>query len=60
MMKKFLGILALVLFCSKVSAAPTHVTEFDISAQETVPTGIAFKSDGTKMFIVGITGDDIN
>ena len=43
-----------------VLAAPTHVTEFDISGQETVPTGITFNSNGTKMFIVGITGDEIN
>jgi len=44
----------------KASAAPTHVTEFSIAAQEDIPTGIAFNSDGTKMFIVGIDGDDIN
>ncbi len=43
-----------------VLAAPTHVTEFDISGQETVPTGITFNSNGTKMFIVGINGDEIN
>ena len=43
-----------------VLAAPTHVTEFSINAQEDVPTGIAFNSDGTKMFVVGIAGDDIN
>jgi len=42
------------------SAAPTHVTELSINAQEDIPTGIAFNSDGTKMFIVGIAGDDIN
>ena len=49
-----------VLFLYKASAAPTHVTEFSIAAQEDIPTGIAFNSDGTKMFIVGIDGDDIN
>ena len=48
------------LFFFKVFAAPTHVTEFDISGQETVATGITFNSNGTKMFIVGINGDEIN
>jgi DNA-binding beta-propeller fold protein YncE len=33
---------------------------FSVSAQETAPTGIAFNNDGTKMFIVGYTGDDVN
>lgn len=31
-----------------------------VSTQETGPQGVAFKSDGTKMYIVGTTGDDIN
>ena len=31
-----------------------------ISAQENAPTGIAFSSDGTKMFVIGQTGDDVN
>jgi DNA-binding beta-propeller fold protein YncE len=33
---------------------------FSISAQETSPHGIAFNNNGTKMFIVGKTGDDVN
>jgi len=33
---------------------------FDISSQETVALGIAFNTSGTKMFIVGQTGDDVN
>ena len=33
---------------------------FSVSAQETNPTGIFFKPDGTKMYIVGYTGDDVN
>jgi sugar lactone lactonase YvrE len=33
---------------------------FSVSAQDTTPTGIAFNNDGTKMFIVGYTGDDVN
>ena len=35
-------------------------TRLDISGQETHPNGIAFNSDGTKMFIIGHIGDDIN
>jgi hypothetical protein len=38
----------------------TFVDSFSVSAQETTPTGIAFNTDGTKMFIVGQIGDDVN
>ena len=38
----------------------THSQEFDVSAQETAPQGLAFNTDGTKMFIVGLIGDDVN
>jgi len=33
---------------------------FSVSSQEANSTGLSFKSDGTKMFIIGATGDDIN
>jgi DNA-binding beta-propeller fold protein YncE len=33
---------------------------FSVAAQETLPTGIFFKPDGTKMYVVGSTGDDVN
>ena len=33
---------------------------FSVSTQETAPHGIEFKTDGTKMYVVGTTGDDIN
>ena len=36
------------------------VDAFDVSAQENFPRGMAFSSDGTKMFVVGTGGDDIN
>jgi hypothetical protein len=36
------------------------VDSFSVSAQETSPQGIAFNTDGTKMFIVGFNGDDVN
>tara|TARA_R110002012_G_scaffold149614_1_gene308715 strand:+ start:669 stop:2408 length:1740 start_codon:yes stop_codon:yes gene_type:complete len=38
----------------------SYVQNFSISAQEVSPTGVEFKPDGTKMYIVGYTGDDIN
>jgi len=34
--------------------------EFSVSAQELDPTGLFFKPDGTKMYVVGTTGDDVN
>jgi DNA-binding beta-propeller fold protein YncE len=38
----------------------SFVDSFSVAAQDTVPTGIAFNTDGTKMFIVGADGDDVN
>ena len=53
-------------FVSSAQAAATFNdingdgTGFDVSDQETFPTGIAFNNDGTKMFIVGNSDDDVN
>lgn len=33
---------------------------FSVNAQETAPYTVRFKPDGTKMFVTGSTGDDIN
>ena len=33
---------------------------FDLSGWETLPTGITFESGGSKMFVIGSTGDDVN
>ena len=38
----------------------SFVDSFSVAAQETNPWGIAFNADGTKMFVVGSTGDDVN
>ena len=38
----------------------SYSQNFSVNAQETQPAGIAFNTDGTKMFICGFTGDDIN
>ena len=47
-------------FVSSAQASATFVDSFDVSAQDTQPRGIAFNNDGTKMFIVGDAGNDIN
>lgn len=33
---------------------------FSVAAEDTAPFSIAFKSDGSKMYILGNTGDDVN
>ena len=38
----------------------TFVDSFSVRSEENVPTGLAFTYDGTKMFVVGWTGDDVN
>ncbi|MDB9957247.1 Ig-like domain-containing protein [Candidatus Pelagibacter sp.] len=36
------------------------VDSFSVNSQDTNPQGIAFNNDGTKMFVVGDAGNDIN
>jgi len=38
----------------------SYLQNFSVAAQEAAPTGIFFKPDGTKMYIIGSTGDDVN
>lgn len=38
----------------------SFVTAYSVAGQEITPNGIWFKPDGTKMYIVGSTGDDVN
>ena len=38
----------------------TFVNATSISDQEDAPTGIAFSSDGAKMFVIGTAGKDVN
>ena len=33
---------------------------FSVAAQEAAPTGLFFKPDGLKMYICGVSGDDVN
>jgi hypothetical protein len=38
----------------------SFLQSFSITAQEASPQGLFFKPDGTKMYVIGITGDDVN
>jgi len=38
----------------------SYLQNFSVSAQESSPTGLFFKPDGTKMYVPGNTGDDVN
>ena len=38
----------------------SYFQAFSVSGQETVPSGIFFKPDGTKMYVIGDTGNDVN
>jgi len=42
-----------------VSTASYDSVSFDVSGQETVPTGLFFKNDGTKMYVVGFSNDTV-
>jgi len=52
-LKVFLVLFSL-FFSSLALAEPTSIANFNINSEETSPTGITFKPDGTKMFITGI------
>ena len=43
-----------------ISTAVPKVKKFYVGSQETDPHGLYVKPDGTKMYVVGLTGDDIN
>ena len=38
----------------------TYFQEFSVAAQETIPTDIVFNNDGTKMYVLGDAGNDVN
>lgn len=42
-----------------LSTASYASKSFDLSSQDTTPASVAFKTDGTKMYICGNTGDSI-
>jgi len=41
-------------------SSSSYLQNFSVSAQDTTPTGIFFKTDGTKMYVLGTAGDDVN
>jgi sugar lactone lactonase YvrE len=41
-------------------SSASYLQNFSVSGQENIPTDLFFKPDGTKMYIVGATGDDVN
>lgn len=41
-------------------ATASYVQNFSVSSQEGIPRGIAFKGDGTKMYISGQLDDEVN
>ena len=43
-----------------ISTATYASKTISVASQETTPTGLAFSSDGTKMFVCGQVGDDVN
>lgn len=42
-----------------ISTGTADGVDLDVSGEDTAPTGIAFSSDGTKMFILGFTNDSV-
>jgi DNA-binding beta-propeller fold protein YncE len=42
-----------------ISTARLALPQFSVAAQETTPTGVFFKPDGTKMYVIGQTGDNV-
>jgi hypothetical protein len=48
------------LLAWNVSAAEYSNKSFDVSGQDTAPTDLFFKPDGTKMYVTGNTGNDVN
>ena len=43
-----------------ITSTATYNGSFDLSSQDTVPADIRFNNDGTKMFIAGSTGNEID
>jgi len=41
-------------------SSASFVQAFSVSAQDTSPSAVFFKPDGTKMYVVGRNGDDVN
>ncbi|MFL2513755.1 MAG: autotransporter domain-containing protein, partial [Alphaproteobacteria bacterium] len=59
---KFLSLFLVInfTFVSSLKAETVFVDSFSVAAQDDFPEAIAFNTDGTKMFVVGAIGDDVN
>ena len=44
----------------EIDTAKPQVKKLYIGGEETVPYGLTFKPDGTKLYVIGTTGDDVN
>ena len=55
-----INILILASYTSSAQATTTFVDAFSLVGQEDDVTGFSFNDDGSKMFVVGTTGDDVN
>jgi hypothetical protein len=38
----------------------SYVQNFSVGGQDSAPSGIFFKPDGLKMYVLGTSGDDVN
>ncbi len=38
----------------------SYLQNFSVATQDTAPQAVSFKSDGTKMYVLGSVGDDVN
>ena len=43
-----------------ISVIPSSLFEFDVSSQETTPTGVYFRDNGKKMYVVGSSSDSVH
>ena len=55
-----INILVLASYTSSAQATTTFVDAFSLVGQENDVTGFSFNDDGSKMFVVGGSGDDVN
>ena len=43
-----------------LSTSNYEIRTFDVSGEDTLPRDVAFNNDGSKMFVVGESGKDVN
>ena len=43
-----------------LAGASYDSVSFSVASQELGPSGLFFKPDGTKMYVIGFTGDNVN